>query len=352
VAIQRLDAGIGFVAGWTGTGLGLAKTRDAGVTWQRIAIPVSHLTALRFIDERVGWAAGFALRDVPQTGCMQAAPAGAQPCRGVVLRTQDGGQTWQETFSVPTDGVYGEPVRQIQAIDGLLAWVLSLARGPCAVECPSELRRTTDGGKTWTILVRGNIAAIRFASATRGWIALNDTAAAVVVRFTSDGGTTWTGGFRTTSGGVIGLDAATVQTAWLLTRDGAYCTASSCLKYEVFRTLDGGVIWSSLGNPKDFACSGGHLGGPLFASQGRGWLTLNLGAGGANVGPGGLLTTEDGGKTWRCTNTPPNTSLVSAADPIHVWVTSEIRGGDDATTLFASDDGGGTWHPLDLSSLR
>jgi photosystem II stability/assembly factor-like uncharacterized protein len=137
----------------------------------------------------------------------------------------------------------------------------------------------------------------------------------------------------------------------LLTRNGGYCSASDCSKYELFRTVDGGISWSSLGNPKDFACSGGHLVGPLFASVSHGWLALSLGAGGVNVGPGGLLQTEDGGKTWRCTNTPPNTGLVSAADPLHVWVTSEMRGGDNSTTLFASDDGGRTWHPLDLQSL-
>jgi photosystem II stability/assembly factor-like uncharacterized protein len=197
----------------------------------------------------------------------------------------------------------------------------------------------------------GNIAGIRFASASRGWIALNAPAGGVEVRFTSDGGTTWAAGFRA-SGILVGLDAATTQTAWLLTMDSGYCTASSCSKYELFRTVDGGISWSSLGNPMDFACSGGHLSGPLFASTGRGWLTINLGAGGVKVGPGGLLQTEDGGKTWRCMNTPPNTSLVSAADPLHVWVTSEMRGGDEATTLFATDDGGRTWHPLDLNSLR
>ncbi len=105
------------------------------------------------------------------------------------------------------------------------------------------------------------------------------------------------------------------------------CTSSNCAKYELFRTDDGGLRWSSLGNPKDSAanCAFGHLVGPLFASVGRGWLALNLGAGGAAGGSGGLLTTDDGGKRWRCAITPPNTNLVSAADPLHVWVTSQER---------------------------
>ena len=117
-AIQRLTQNVGYIAGWTGTGLGLAKTSDGGATWQRLPIPADHLTALRFIDEHVGWAAGFLGRNVAQIACSQAAAPGTQPCKGLVLRTQDGGKTWQTVLAIPTDAVYGEPIRQIQAVDG------------------------------------------------------------------------------------------------------------------------------------------------------------------------------------------------------------------------------------------
>jgi photosystem II stability/assembly factor-like uncharacterized protein len=334
-AIQRLDARVGFVTGWTGTGLGLAKTSDGGATWQRVAIPAEQITSLRFIDERVGWAGTLVRQD-----------------RGMVLRTEDGGRTWQETLTIRLNGELGYPVRQLQAVDGQRAWALTTVE-PCPGACPTELRRTMDGGKTWTRLLRGDIATIRFASASRGWLALLDQAGGVEVKVTSDGGTTWTSGFRPPSRGLQELDAATTQRAWLMTRDTAYCSMSHCLEYQLFRTDDGGVTWSSLGNPKasTAGCSGGFLTGLLFASAGRGWLAINLGAGGAGVGPGGLLRTEDGGKTWRCATTPPNTYLVSAADPRHVWVTSQDRG-TNLTTLFASDDGGNTWRALDLGALR
>lgn len=355
-AIQRLDPRVGYIAGWTGTGVGLAKTSDAGATWQRITVPASRLTALRFIDVRVGWAGGFVLRDVPQIGCAQAAPAGASPCRGVVLRTEDGGRTWQVALSIPTDGVTGEPIRQLQAVDGQRAWVLTLAP-PCSPGgCPSEVRRTTDGGRTWTTILRGGIVAIRFASAYRGWAALEDSQGDVEVRSTSDGGTTWANGPRygARSFGFAMLDAATTQRAWLMTRDGSRCTSSNCLAYELFRTDDGGATWSSLGNPKDSAgagCGGGFLTGPYFASPVLGWLTLSLGAGGVDVGPGGLLRTEDGGRTWTCSSVPPNTRLMTAADPLHVWVITDNRG-TRATTLHGSEDGGRTWHALDLSTIQ
>jgi|SRR5215472_3347236 len=153
-------------------------------------------------------------------------------------------------------------------------------------------------------------------------------------------------------GAVVGLDAATAQVAWLMTQDGAYCTASNCSNYELFRTVDGGWHWSSIGNPKGDigSCTSGHLVGPLFASVSRGWLAVNLGAGGVKGELGGILATDDGGVTCQCVNTPPNTTLISAADPLHVWATSQDQSG--ATTVYATDDGGRTWHALDLTSLR
>lgn len=352
-AIQRLNVRVGYAAAWNGTGPGLAKTSDGGMTWQRVPISADYLSSLRFIDERVGWAAGFVNRDVPQILCRQAAPAGVQPCKGVVLRTQDGGQHWETVLAIPTDGI--QPIHQIQAVDGLRAWALILDQSPCQGFCPSDLQGTTDGGRTWTTLLHAKIGAVRFASASRGWIALIDTPSpgTVEVRETSDGGATWQVRLRTATGTVSGLDAATSSTAWLLTLDTAWCSASDCQKYELFRTDNGGLTWLDLGNPKDSTggCAGGNLAGPLFASTSRGWLGLNLGAGGADVGPVGILKSEDGGHTWRCGSTPRNISLVSAADPLHVWAAGEDRN-TQATALYATEDAGTTWHALDLSSLR
>lgn len=238
------------------------------------------------------------MRPGPRAGRLH--PPG-RDCHGAVLRTEDGGQTWQETLSIGWDGIRGDLVRELQAVDGQLAWVLTLT-SPCDSTCPTELRRTTDGGKSWTLLLRGGIGAIRFESASRGWVALVSPDGAVEVRTTSDAGTTWAAGRRVgTSSWLPTLDAATTQSAWLLTGDSDSCSASTCGNYELFRTTDGGVSWTSFGNPKDTAggdCSMGFLVGPLFASTTWGWFTLNLGAGGGN-GPGGVLTTEDGGRTWR-----------------------------------------------------
>lgn len=354
--IQRLDANVGYIASWTGSGPVLARTTDGGATWHAIRVPATRLTSLRFIDVNVGWAGGFIPRDVPQVACQQAPPSASSPCYGVVLRTADGGATWQKSLLIPYYGTYSEPVQQIQAIDGQIAWALILVCGPTTpilgpFGCPAEVRRTIDGGRTWTTMTSGYIVAIRFATQSRGWIAAANPDGTYDVKVTSDGGVTWATRLHTDSGEVVGLDAADSSNAWVMTQDGGYCSATTCTTYELFRTIDGGQSWSSVGNPKptDTNCVGGHLVGPVFASRTDGWLAENTGAGGAKATTG-LLATHDRGVTWRCLAQPSNTYLVSAADAMHLWVTSN-RLGDDATTLLASDDGGTSWRPLSLAGL-
>jgi photosystem II stability/assembly factor-like uncharacterized protein len=332
-ALQRLSPRVGFVSGGTPERSLVAETTDGGATWRRLAAP-GLVTALRFIDERVGWAA--------------AANAGA----GQVLRTTDGGATWRQTLSFAGDPSGGWPVRQLEAADADHAWAVVTASPPCSLSCPLELRRTADGGRTWTTPQRGGVAAIRFASAGRGWLAGADGAGGTVVRVTDDGGGTWRDEFRTPSRrAVTGLDAATPGTAWLMTEDPATCTTSGCGTYELFHTEGGAGRWSSLGSPTDRAvgCGVHNPVGPVFASTARGWLALAGGAAGDPERARGLLATDDGGRTWRCPHVP-SAGHVSAADPLHVWATTDVLGQDAA--LYATDDGGATWRRIELAALR
>jgi hypothetical protein len=325
-SIQRLDATTGFVASWHGTsGPTLARTTDGGATWRSIAVPLETVTTIRFIDVRVGWVAGLA-NDAKSA---------------VLLHTIDGGAAWQQALDVVAPPG-GYPPLAIQAVDGLVAWALVL---PCD-GCAGDLGRTVDGGQSWTWLASGHITAIRFATATRGWMAVSDSYPNADVRTTSDGGKTWSVGGRFASGAVVGLDAANASTAWALIRDGGYCSATTCTRYDLQRTTDGGSTWHSVGNPKptDGTCAGGALYGPLFASPSRGWLAENTGAGGARATTG-LLRSEDGGLSWRCANAPGETGLVSAADPSRIWVASGFGGGALAV-LYSSDDAGQSWRAV------
>ncbi|HEV2250153.1 MAG TPA: hypothetical protein VGT60_06585 [Candidatus Limnocylindria bacterium] len=262
---------------------------------------------------------------------------------------------WQDSLSVPGNQLGTAPVASLQAIDDQRAWV-TVQTAACAVQrCSGELRATRDGGRTWStqLLRAGGLGPLRFASAARGWVGATrpgDANGGSDVLSTSDGGMTWTTVYRAATP-IIAIDAASDRAVWILTRDGGYCTSSNCSRYELLHSSDGGVAWSSLGNPKALACSGGHLRGPLFATPSLGWMAISIGPGGAGTPTGGLMRTRDGGRTWDCRTTPQNVSYVSAADPRAVWVRSDPSGTSlkrAAPALMATEDGGDTWRPVTI----
>lgn len=332
-AIQRLDERTGFIAFWNRTGPTLARTSDAGLTWHAVALPAERISTIRFIDSRVGWVTGFSVDD-----------------QQLVLRTDDGGATWQQTLAVANAPASG-PLLQVQAVDGQAAWALvQPCESPMEETCSSELRQTSDGGRTWTTVARGGIVAERFVSGTTGWTVHRNGYMDADVYKTRDAGFTWTMQTHLDVGDVVGFDAANALTAWVVSRDGGYCTASTCERYQIERTTDGGASWRKLGNPKDAggSCSGGQLAGPVFATPMQGWFAENTGAGGAAASTG-VLRSDDAGSTWHCESSPSQTTVISAADPRHLWAARQYGGAD--SSLYASDDGGLTWRPLNLAGL-
>src|SRR5215203_4014703 len=65
----------------------------------------------------------------------------ASGTNGTVIRTIDGGKTWN-VFSVP--GAEKLDFRDIEAFDANTAYTLSIGNGDA-----SRIYKTTDGGKTW-----------------------------------------------------------------------------------------------------------------------------------------------------------------------------------------------------------
>lgn len=345
--IQRLDPKVGFAT----TETGLIATEDGGTTWTaRGRMDGAFFSEIRFVDAQHGWA--IAERWAPGTICLS--PTTPSPCWSV-LATADGGRSWRDALSVPANQLGTAPVMSLQAIDDQVAWVV-VQTTACAIQgCIGELRITRDGGHAWSIQLsreRG-LGPLRFASAARGWIAATrpgDANGGADVLATSDGGTTWTTQYRASTP-VIAIDAASEREAWVLTRDGGYCTSSDCSRYDLLHTTDGGIGWASLGNPRSQACSAGHLNGPLFASHSLGWMAISIGPGGAGTPTGGLMRSSDGGQTWDCRTTPQNVSYVSAADPRALWVRSDPGGSSlkgSTPVLMATEDGGDTWHAVTI----
>ena len=347
--IQRLDAQVGFAT----TETGLIRTQDGGGTWAALArMDGAFFSELRFVDAFHGWA--IAERWAPSTICVS--PKTAPPC-WTVMTTSDGGTSWTDRLSLPGNQLGTAVVTSLQAIDDQRAWVVVQTTACPITACVGELRMTQDGGQTWTVQLsrEGGLGPVRFASAARGWIAAarpGDARRGVDILTSADGGVSWSTVFRSADD-VLTIDAASEREAWILTRDGAFCTSSSCSRYDLLRTSDAGTTWTSLGNPYVQAtCSGGHLRGLVFASPSAGWMGISLGPGGANVGDGGLMRSRDGGRTWDCRRPPQNVSFVSVADPLRVWARSDPGGSSlkgSVPALLASEDGGDTWHALTIA---
>jgi photosystem II stability/assembly factor-like uncharacterized protein len=108
--------------------LGLLRTQDGGGTWEALPSPVSADEAL-MIE-----AAQLDFRDADTGWLAVKLQSGSSFSVGRLWATPDGGNTWEER-SLPL----GE---QVKFLDAERGWV---AGGPAG----DELYRTTDGGRTW-----------------------------------------------------------------------------------------------------------------------------------------------------------------------------------------------------------
>ena len=223
---------------------------------------------------------------------------------GVILRTENGGHTWERLAAPGGDSLQ---FRDAYAVSADTAYVLSAGPGPL-----SRIYRTTDGAATWQrqFINRDSSAfydCFGFWDARTGIVVSDAVGGHLVLRATSDGGASWDP-----------LPAAATPAAQ--PGEGAFAASGTCLvvgsprlawvgtgaggEGKVYRSTDGGRTWTvtriplSHGSPsagvitlafRD-ALHGTALGGDIGAPEGSG----------ANV----ALTT-DGGRTWTPGGRPP-----------------------------------------------
>ena len=233
-----------------------------------------RLRGVSAVSERVAWASG----------------AGA-----TVLRTVDGGTTWQK-LTVTSDDV---DFRDVDAVDANTAYILSIGNGPL-----SRIYKTNDAGKTWELQFK-NEDPKAFLDAMSFWDAKH---------------------------GIAFGDSVDKQ-------------------FYVLTTADGGRSWSrippnnlppALENEGAFAASGTNI--ALFGKS-HAWIGTGAAA------KSRVLRTADGGRTWQIADTPlasgPSTGIFSIAfrDATH----GVIAGGDyrkeseAIDNLAVTNDGGATW---------
>ena len=324
IAVASLDF-VSEQVGWVATHSGpLYRMRGTG--WVELPrLRDGSVESLDFVGTQVGWGIARYTRG-GQYGCAQAAPPEIPPCRSALLHTRDGGETWEERLVLPVEPARGGsfPMQGLAAIDDGTVWLL-VATGDGGY----EVRLTTDGGRSWrTTLARRGLNNLIADGVNGAWVIASTGSGAEVLR-TMDSGRSWV---RSLSGKPHALHRVG-RDLWALERDGAYCTSSNCSEYKLSHSADGGTSWTDLGNPKNSAtCTGGHLGSPSFSeTDGRtGYIPISLGAGGVRSGDGGLLLTDDGGRTWRCETTPPNVTRVVAVMGVAFAVSHDRVVGTDS----------------------
>ncbi|MFO0066311.1 MAG: YCF48-related protein [Pirellulaceae bacterium] len=130
VCIQSLDRG--WAVGDRGT---ILATTDGGRQWSAQVSGTSHpLLAVTFHDDRSGWAVGGAIEPPLKIS------------RGVLLRTSNGGKTWQ-SVSIPTL----PRLTGIQSLGPghLIAW------GDYSTVHQSSIFESLDGGEHWSVACIG-----------------------------------------------------------------------------------------------------------------------------------------------------------------------------------------------------
>src|SRR4029079_5788810 len=188
-------------------------TQSSGVT--------SRLRGVSAVNERVAWASGS---------------------NSTVLRTTDGGSTWQK-LNVTTEQL---DFRDVDAIDERTAYVLSIGNGPA-----SRIDKATDAGATWTLEFKneeqkGFLDAMTFWDVNNGIVFGDSIDGKLDILMTNNGGQTWS---RVSGDGLPaalqneGAFAASGTNISVLGKTHAWIGTGAGAKARVLSTSDRGRTW-------------------------------------------------------------------------------------------------------------
>lgn len=276
----------------------------------------SRLRGVSVVSERVAWASGAA---------------------GTVLRTADGGTTWQ---ALPVPGAAALDFRDVDAVNENVAYVLSIGNGDS-----SRIYKTADAGKTWTLQFTNTdqkafFDAMAFWDAERG-IAFSDSVdGQLVILRTVDGGKMWT---RIPADGLPpaldneGAFAASGTNVAVYGRDHVWIGTSTS---RVLRSTDSGRTWSAATTPLATGSSTGVF-SIAFRDTQHGIVVGGDYQKEADAVDNAAIT-SDGGRTW--TAVKGLTGFRSVVAYLPGSTATAIAVGPQGADL--TTDEGRTWRPL------
>ncbi len=307
-----------LIAGETG----LHVSHDNGVTWSKAIRPPVDPYDISFFDDSVGLMAGY------------------NAITGPILRTTDGGSTWNTVFD---DSTYGAMDRIVAMPNGTA--VATGARG--------VLARSTDRGLTWTLQPPTDYDALTDISISpSGFGCAIDFYASTV--FTFDGGRTW-------ENREIFVQKYLTAISFSDTLHGALLTGSP----NMYLTEDGGKNWLSTYSPhhsfrdvlrigpNTILLLGDSMKGPLARSldAGKTWFELQVDtmfyqfrqSNGRIyvVGPQHYMVSPDSGRTWHPYRFPTLANITDVSF-LPNGMDGYLVAGSEA--VFVTHDGGKVWN--------
>ena len=272
-----------------------------------------------------------------------------------LAHSNDGGRTWSSTDLGIKRGVFGDV-----AFEGTLAgWIVGWDRS----DTPLALA-TTDGGVTWVrhpLPASPNVGVgLELIDARHAWCITDREPSGSGILRTADGGRSWVSSAPPGSPvDLRGVSFVNESDGWIA---GSRSRRTSSQSDEViapalFATHDGGETWTEQCSP----ASRGSLSGVQFVDREHGWAwgsdSQHVGLLRLWVEQPILLSTSDGGSTWRSAEFPIASGSIEQAgfsDARHGWASGyaeQFSGPGDGWRsmpfVCLTDDGGATWHLLE-----
>lgn len=275
-----------------------------------------------------------------------------EPFAQGVVRTTNGGRTWQEV--IPRDLRVARGDEVISSADFLNARDAWITHSTIESFSAQTLTATRDGGRRWATVGRlpGRGCEVQFLSVSEGWCVFDSGAASqaqAIVYRSVDGGRRWTLMSRSSSPtgppgtpGSLPLECDK-QITFLTAEHGWASFACVVGVSPLYRTLDSGRTWlRSRVAPLPLAAAPAHgnsadwLGTPLVRGEhGAAVLFSYTKAGPVTV----ILTTTDGGNDWTLAQLPGG-AQARTVDLLTPSVWKLFRG----RTILTSTNAGRSWH--------